>query len=307
MTNDIDEDKGRRPKLKVPPKSCDTHSHVYGPPDLYPLREGLDLRYAPVELYRAMLDRLGIERCVIVHSSFYGTDNRCSLDAIAELGQDRARGTAVIAPDTPKDEIKRLHDGGMRGVRISHSGDDLSPDLAGDIARLIAPFGWVLQIQGKHPHWIEDNAAQFAQMPVPVIFDHLGRTPAAEGAASAEFKAMVKLVETGRAWVKISGVYYSSLESHPSHTDAVERIRILLDARPDRLLWGLNWPFPAYPAETEIEDTGAFRMGSREGTGYSIEADSTDILEPLLDWMPDEKIRNMILAENPGKLFGFDN
>ena len=74
------EDKTRRPKRKAPPKSCDTHSHVYGPTDLYPPREGLTPRFAPVEAYRAMLDGIGVERCVIVHSSFYGYDNRCTLD-----------------------------------------------------------------------------------------------------------------------------------------------------------------------------------------------------------------------------------
>lgn len=286
--NDLTEDYGRKPKLKAPPKSCDTHSHVYGPLDQYPQREGLEPRYAPVDVYRAMLDRIGIERCVIVHSSFYNFDNSCSLDAIAALGLDRARGTCVIPVDTPESEIQRLHDGGMRGIRISSSTDDLSPENASDLAKRIAPFGWMLQFQDKRPDWIENNAANFANLPVPVVFDHFGRTPPEEGVNSSEFKAMVKLVEKGNAWVKISGAHYSSKDKHPGNEDMAERLRVLIDARPDRLIWALNWPFPGYPFDCGLD------------------ADSADFLDQLLTWEIDEATRTMILATNPGKLYGFD-
>ncbi len=287
--NNLTEDHGRVPKLKAPLKSCDTHSHIYGPLDVYPQREGLERRYAPLDVYTAMLKRIGIERCIIVHSSYYGFDNSCSLAAVAELGPDRARGTCVIPPTISKQEIQRLHDGGMRGVRISHAADDLSPESAGDLARLVAPFGWVLQFQDKRPTWIVDNAASLADLPVPVIFDHFGRTPANEGTNSSEFKTMVKLVEKGNAWVKISGAHYSSKDQHPGNEDMAKRLRILIDARPDRLIWALNWPFPDYPIECGLEQ------------------DSADFLDQLLTWEVDEETRTMILATNPGKLFGFDN
>ncbi|MEQ8195872.1 MAG: amidohydrolase family protein [Rhodospirillales bacterium] len=284
---DLTEDKGRKPRLKAPPKSCDTHSHIYGPRDLYPHVEGRESRYAPVEVYRAMLERIGIERSVIVQPSLYGYDNRCTLAAIAALGQDRARGTAVIAPSATKEEIQRLHDGGIRGIRISHSGDELSPETARDIARLIAPLGWILQIQDSRKRWIEDAVPLLSNLPVPLIFDHLGRTPPEAGASDPEFKALLKLVETDNIWVKISGVYYSSRSPHPGYADAVERIQTLVKARPDRILWALNWPLPGFPGPDE--------------------PDSADFLDPLLDWVPDEATRAMILAGNPGKLYGFDD
>ena len=279
-------DEGRVPRLRTPPKACDTHSHVYGPRSDYPHVEGREARFAPLEVYRAMLDRLGIERTVIVQPSLYGLDNRCTLDAIAALGQDRARGTAVVTLDTSQEELRRLHEGGMRGIRISHGGDELSPEVAGTLARMIAPFGWVLQIQDSRERWIADAAASLTDLPVPLIFDHLGRTPAAEGAESDEFRAIVKLVETGRVWVKISGPYYSSLQSYPHYQDVAERVRILTDARPDRLLWALNWPHPGLHVEGGV--------------------DSAEFLDQLLDWVPDETVRTMILADNPGKLYGFD-
>jgi D-galactarolactone isomerase len=280
------EDSGRRPKLTAPHNTCDTHSHIYGPEDLYTHVEGREPRFAPIEVYKAMLERTGVSRSIIVQPSLYGYDNRCTLAAIAALGQDHARGTAVISPDSTKDELQRLHDGGIRGVRISHSGDELSPDTARDIARIIEPFGWILQIQDRRDRWIEDAISSLSNLPVPLIFDHLGRTPSGSGANSAEFKALLKLIETGNVWVKISGVYYSSQSAPPHFEDAAERIKLLVDIRPDRLLWALNWPFPDYPDP---------------------KADSADILDNLLEWVPDKTTRNMILVDNPGKLYGFDD
>ena len=279
-------DDGRKPRLKTPPKACDTHSHIYGPIERYPHVGTRESRFAPIEAYRAMLDRLGIERSIIVQPALYGLNNRCTLDAIAALGQDRARGTAVITLDATKQELRRLHDEGIRGIRISHGGDELSPEVAGDVARLIEPFGWVLQIQDSRKRWIADAAPHLAKLPVPLIFDHLGRTPAEEGANGTEFKALLKLLDTGRIWVKISGPNYSSLAGHPRYEDVAERVGILVNARPDRLLWALNWPHP--------------------GLKYDGVADSADLLDPLLDWVPDAAVRKMILADNPGKLYGFD-
>jgi predicted TIM-barrel fold metal-dependent hydrolase len=100
---------------------------------------------------------------------------------------------------------------------------------------------------------------------------------------------MVTLVEKGNAWVKISGAHYSSKNQHPGNEDMAERLRILIDARPDRLIWALNWPFPDYPFESGVD------------------ADSADFLNQLLHWEVDEQTRKMILATNPGKLFGFDD
>jgi D-galactarolactone isomerase len=282
----LTKDAGRRPNLKVPPNTCDTHSHIYGPQDIYPHVEGRETRFAPLEAYRAMLERTGVSRSIIVQPALYGYDNRCTLAAIAALGQDCVRGIAVISPDVTKDELKHLHDGGIRGIRISNSGDELKPETARDIARVIEPFGWILQIQDSRARWIEDAVPSLSNLPVPLIFDHIGRTPPGDGVDSAEFKALLKLVETGNVWVKISGDYYSSQSAPPRFEDAVERIKVLVNARPDRMLWGLNWPFPGYP-----------------GPG----ADSADFLDNMLEWIPDETTRNMILADNPGKLYGFDD
>ena len=287
MTNpDFITDKGRKPKLIAPPKACDTHSHIYGPLDQFP-RTGDSTRLASLEAYRGMLARLGIERSVIVHSSAYGFDNSVTLDAIATIGQDRARGTAVIPKNISFEELQKLHAGGMRGVRVSGSGGELSAFDADKIAAQIVDLGWVLQLQERSANWIQKIAPMAKELPVPTIFDHLGKTPIDENTAGAEFHALIKLLEEcDHIWVKIAAIYSNSLSGPPDYADVGDRVRVLAQTRPDRLIWGINWPHPRF----------RFPGG----------AESADVLDPLLDWIPDEKVRKMVLADNPGKLYGFD-
>jgi 2-pyrone-4,6-dicarboxylate lactonase len=279
-------DAGRKPKLKAPPKTCDTHSHIYGPLDKYP-RQVSETRIATLEAYKGMLDRLGIERCVIVHSSMYGYDNSVTLDAIAALGQDMARGSAVIPGDISREELQRLHDGGMRGVRVSSSNDDISIDNADKIAARIAPLGWILQLQEKTPNWISRTGPMLKDLPCPVVFDHFGRTSVAESAGGAEFQTLLKLLaDNDNIWVRLSALYTNSRSGPPDYADVAERAKALVATRPDRLLFAMNWPHPRFPFPGVV--------------------DSADCLDPFEEWIPDEKTREMVLATNAGKLYGFD-
>jgi predicted TIM-barrel fold metal-dependent hydrolase len=284
----LTEDEGEKPIHKLPAGTCDTHSHIYGPESDYPYTEGREPRLAPVDAYIKMMERTGIARAVIVQPSLYGTDNRCTLDAIQAIGPARARGTAVVPADTPLAELKRLHDGGIRGIRISYNGDELSPETAHDVARMIADLGWVIQVQDSRPAWIADAAPLLGSLPVPLIFDHFGRTPAAEGVNSDEFKAMVKLLEAGNVWVKLSGPWFSSTDGAPDFEDMRERVRVLVDARPERLLFGLVWPFPFYSKTPN-------------------EGDAAHVLDLFAEWLPDENTRAMIMAGNAAKLYGFED
>ncbi|HAT34684.1 MAG TPA: hypothetical protein DCS82_03135 [Rhodospirillaceae bacterium] len=280
-------DKGRAPRLKAPPKSCDTHSHIYGPLDRYP-RTNDGTRLATLEAYRGMLARLGIERSVIVHSSAYGFDNSVTLDAIAAIGQDRARGTAVIPPGISREELDRLHAGGMRGVRISGSGSELSVFNADKIAAQIADLDWVLQLQEASAGWVQKVAPMVSDLPVKVVFDHLGKTPIEESTSGEGFRTLLKLLEENdHVWVKIAAIYSNSLTGPPDYFDVGDRVQALVAARPDRVIWGINWPHPR------------FRF---DGV-----AESADVLDPLLDWIPDEADRELVLAKNPARLFGFDS
>jgi len=222
-----------------------------------------------------------------VQPSLYSHDNTCSLDAMAALGKSRARGVAVTKTDVGKAELQRLHDGGMRGIRFFLLVDDFTMDDAEDMAKKVAPFGWHLQAQGRD-RWLEDAMPILEKLPVDVVIDHVGRTPPENGLDDPGFKALLRFMETGRCWVKISAPYLATTDGPPAYADVGAKVRKLVDVRPDRLVWAANWPHPGH-------------------TGAHDKPEEADLLDLMLDWVPDEKIRNAILADNPGKLYDFDD
>lgn len=279
---------GRTPQLVTPPKACETHSHIYGPADKYPRVPGRTPAFeASVEAYLTMLRRLGFERAVIVQPSLYGADNTCTLDAIREIGLDRARGVAVTETDVSRVELQRLHDGGIRGLRFYLLVVDFVFADAPGMARKIADFGWHLQVQDDGA-WLEDAVPELARLPVDVVIDHVGRTPPESGVDDPGFQALLRFMESGKCWVKISAPYLSSLDGPADYADVGDRVRALVAARPDRLVWAANWPHPHHK-------------------GPDDRPEEADTLDPLLDWVPDEKIRNAILADNAAVLYDFDD
>ena len=277
---------GRKPRLITPPKACETHSHIFGSADRYPRFPG---RRPPnwtasLEAYQAMLRRLGMERCVIVQPSLYSTDNRCTLDAIRDLGLSRSRGVAVTKKDVSPKELQRLHDAGVRGLRFYLIVDDFRMSDAPEMARRIAPFGWHLQVQDRGT-WLPGAIPILEKLPVDIVIDHVGRTPPENGVNDPGFGALLRFVETGRCWVKISAPYLASSDGPPRYADVGEKVRALVSVRPDRLVWAANWPHPNHTPGNKPEEA--------------------DCLDVLLDWVPDAAIRNAILADNPAKLYDF--
>ena len=276
---------GRKPRLITPPKACETHSHIFGPADKYPRIPGRKPSYgASIEAYETMLKRLGIERCVIVQPSLYSTDNRCTLDAIAHLGQSRARGVAVTKKDIGRSELQQLQDAGMRGLRFYLIVDDFVMGDAPEMARRIAPFGWHLQVQDRG-NWLPEAIPLLEKLPVDIVIDHVGRTPPENGVNDPGFRALLHFMETGRCWVKISAPYLVSNDGPPRYADVGDKVRALVSVRPDRLVWAANWPHPNHAPGNKPEEA--------------------DCLDVLLDWVPDTAVRNAILADNPGILYGF--
>lgn len=277
----------RKPKMTPPAGSCDCHIHVFGPRDRYAL--AADVAYRPaeasVESYREVRDRLGIERTIVVQPSVYGTDNRCTLDAIAALGPG-ARGIAVVSPDAPEAELARLHDAGIRGLRFSLTVKNaLHPRDLHRVARRIEPLGWHVQLRSTHKD-LPDLEPVLADLPVDVCIDHMSSIPPAEGIAHPAFQALLRLVSTGRVWVKLSAPYQLSREGAPRYADMAEQARRLVAAAPQRMVWGTNWPHPQ--ASDQPPDDG-------------------DLLDALLDWADDETTRRAILVDNPAALYCFDN
>lgn len=92
------------------------------------------------------------------------------------FGLSRARGVAVTKKDITPEELLRLHDAGVRGLRFYLIVDDFKLDDAHEMARRIAPLGWRLQIQDRGK-WLLEEIPVLEKLPVDVVVDHLGRTP----------------------------------------------------------------------------------------------------------------------------------
>src|ERR1039457_5210986 len=177
-----------KPKIAVPPNACDCDAHIFGPPEQYPFTPQRSYTPPPasIQAYERMLSALGLDRAVIVQPSVYGTDNRCTYDAVAASGR-QWRGIAVVGPGTNTDDLRRLHDEGFRGVRINllFKGG-LAMEILEQVARLIAPLGWHLQllIDGRD---LPELAPRLRRLPVHFVIDHMGHMAAKLGVAPPGF------------------------------------------------------------------------------------------------------------------------
>jgi predicted TIM-barrel fold metal-dependent hydrolase len=268
-----------------PPGTTDCHMHIFGPASRFPYAEGRDYTPTdcPMPLYKAMCAAVGIERTVVVHPSVYGFDNRCSEQAVRELGAN-GRGVAVLAPDVSGAELRRLHEIGFRGTRFNmvSSGGTPREALEGMAAK-VAEFGWRIQVFTR----ADDIAAmerRYAALPVEVVFDHLGGADPARGVEQPGFQALLRLLEAGRAWVKVSGAYRVDPGGAP-WSRAAPFAKALIAAAPERVVWGTDWPHPHLQGRPMPNDG--------------------DLMDAVAAWAPDAAVRRKILVDNPAKLYGF--
>jgi predicted TIM-barrel fold metal-dependent hydrolase len=278
----------KRPALRLPPRSCDTHAHVCGPSTRYTYSSARI--YTPPDAlfsdYRAMLDTLGIERAVLVQPSVYGADNTALLDALA-LDTGRLRGVAVIDPSTPRAELERMHALGVRGVRcnvvdVKGPSGRLPLELLQALARLIRPLGWHLELL-MHVDEYPDLDQLLGDLPVDLVFGHLGYMARGQTLGAPGFQALLRLLRGGRAWVKLTGPYRISSLPFP-HADVTPFAHALADAAPDRLLWGSDWP--------HVMVTGTM-------------PNDGELCDLLATWMADPATRQKILVCNPAQLYGY--
>jgi 2-pyrone-4,6-dicarboxylate lactonase len=274
----------RRPDFKLPPGTCDTHVHVWGPFDRFPVAKGAP--YTPPERnkddLRALHARLGVERAVIVQTTVYKSDNRAMLDAIA-ASNGAYRGVALIDESFGDAEYQALHEGGVRGVRfgfVKHLGG--IPDLAlvRRTADRITQMGWhlVLHLDAAN---VPEFESLFREFRLPVVIDHMGRPPAQDGLDQAPFRILLDLLRAPNWWVKVSGSERISAAGPPFH-DAIPFARKLIEVAPDRTLWGTDWPHPNVRWEPD-------------------EADLVDLLPEF----GDAAALHRVLVDNPARLYGF--
>ena len=271
-------------KLRTPPGACDCHMHIFDA--RFPLAEKARRTEsdAPVSEYRKVQQRLGLERVVVVQPTAYGKDNRCTLEAIAQLGA-RARGIAVVDTTVSDAELERLTRAGMRGVRFRMLDQPELPwEMLGEMAARVAAFGWHIQFQmdGRH---LEEREDLLRRLPGTLVIEHIGKFLEPVPTDHPGFRSLLRLVDTGRCWVKLSGAYMMSKSGPPLYSDIGALAKALVRRAPERLVWASNWPHPLS------------RGGPMPDDGV--------LLDLLLDWAPDEKTRNRILAGNPAKLYGF--
>jgi predicted TIM-barrel fold metal-dependent hydrolase len=264
-------------------RACDCHVHVFGSRERYPF--SADRKYtppqAPVEKLLALQDKLELERVVIVQASPYGTDNRCLLDALQRLGK-RARGVAVIDQDT---SLIPMHGLGVRGVRVNlETGGERDPAMARRLieqaARRVAPLGWHLQLWTNAPMLVALHD-YLAELPVPLVIDHLGLARNAQDAAP-----LLSLLHRGNTWIKLSAPHRVG-----GDVDAVARLFIA--AKAERLVWGTDWPHPG--------------MGPRtpEILQPFDDIDDAAALARLARWAGSEAVLQKILVANPAQLYDF--
>ena len=285
----------------APAGACDSHVHVFPDPAAFPFWSGRG--YTPpvataddlVALHKA----LHIDRVVIVTPSVYGSDNRATLDGMKQLGMQRARGVVVIDDNTSAGDLDAMAAAGVRGIRINLEQAGVV-DPAASAQRLRAVVARI----GERPMHIQIYSrlsvlgplqAELAACPVPLVFDHFAGAQAALGVAQPGFDAIVALVKSGKAYVKVSGSYRAS-SAAPDYAEVAPLARALVAANPERIVWGSDWPHP---------DSNAREGRKATDLAPAQPIDDGRVLNLLAEWVPDAAVRRGILVDNPGRLYGF--
>lgn len=273
-----------RPRITVPDGACDTHMHVYD--DRFPPSERAYL-FPPNHLvpdYRKMQARLGLSRCIVVQPVTYGYDNRCTLEAVAEMG-DAARAVVTVPVDISDADLDALWRQGARGLRYHQMKGSMTTwdDLRRTSAR-IAGTDWHVQVQLDGMD-LPQHEALIAGLPSQVVIDHFGRFSGAVTPDHPAVQALLRLAARPNVWVKLSGAYHVSRLGKPDYADAAPIARALVAQSTERLLWGSDWPHPTEDDETMPDDAR--------------------LIDLLADWTQTEAQRQAILVDNPARLYGF--
>ena len=284
------------PVFEVPRNACDCHAHIFGPAERFPYSS--KRLYTPgdasIDDLLALHSALHIDRVVVVHPSPYGADNACTVDAVRRLG-DRARGVAVIDDTVTARALADMHAVGIRGVRINlESYGESDPAVAGrqlqQAAARVAPLGWHVQTYTNLAILAALHDTILA-LSATLVVDHFGRPQAARGTAQPGFDALLALLRSGKVYVKISAPYRISLEPH--YPDVAPLARAMIDANPDRVVWGTDWPHPG-AAKRDLAVIEPFRA-----------EDDGEALNRLAGWTKNRTELQNILVDNPARLYQF--
>ena len=280
-----------KPSFVVPPLACDAHFHIFGPLAKYPL-VGEQRNPFPgdnEESYREYCKILGLQRGVIVQPSNYSGDNSCTLDAVAALGAENYRAIVDITPEITDAELERLHEQGVRGVRINTKPiQPLTkglPELVAKRTAAIEPIckrmGW--SIDYLFADWLTCEMIPYLEkVRVPFSIAHIGMNKGCHGTSTGGFRKLVDFLRLGEGycWIKLTAPYRCSLD--PNYADIVPLAQEVIAAAENRIIWGSDIPHMGF-----------------------MDSNSIQLFNLMRDFAPDEKTRNRILVDNPAELYGF--
>jgi predicted TIM-barrel fold metal-dependent hydrolase len=279
----------RPPAVPLPPGSCDSQFHVLGPADRYPVRPGAvyEMPTATIETALRLHATLGITRGVIVQPTTYGADHAVTLDGLALAGPNY-RGCANAGVFAEKDDryLARLHDAGVRGARFTRAGLGISLEGAAferTLAR-IRELGWYVRVQPE-VDGIARNIAPFERLDIPLLLDHMGRPDPQAGDADPSLAKILELLKRGNVWVMISLTEKVS-RAGPPWADVVPVVSRLMDAAPDRIVWGSDWPHPV-----------STKQPPNEGA----------LVDFVWGALRSDAERQAVFVENPARFFGFND
>ncbi|MCR9071659.1 MAG: amidohydrolase family protein [Alphaproteobacteria bacterium] len=243
-----------------------------------------------IEDYLRVRDDLRLDRAVLVQADAHGFDHATLLEALEQLGADRARGVATVGPQTSDGELRDLDTAGCVATRFQMREpgrriDWLDTDrIAARVHDLVA-WDVDLQMDGRFLMEVEDRIRSW---PGRVILDHIGCFMGPVSDRDPGFRALLRLIDADKVWVKLSGPEESDPQ-HPRYPHAERLARMLIRFAPERLVWGSNWPYPAAldPAAKRIRPNGRH------------------LLRLLDEWCEDEGLRDLILIENARTLWRF--
>jgi predicted TIM-barrel fold metal-dependent hydrolase len=232
-------------------------------------------------MLRALHDHLGVERAVIVQASCHGADNAAMLDCIAS-DPTRYRGVAIVDDGFADKDYQTLHDGGVRGVRfnfVKHLGGAPDMGVFNRVIDRVKGYGWHVVLHIDAPD-IAPLSDMIKKLPLPFVVDHMGRVPAKNGVDQPPLRALIELAKRDNAWIKVCG---SERIDFPPYDKAVPIAHALIEAAPDRVLWGTDFPHP----------------------NATHEADEADLVDLVPQYAPDPKRQQALLVDNPARLYGF--
>lgn len=268
-------------RFDVPAGSCDAHFHVFEPGYRCIPAPFYSFPEATIDHYLALVDFLGIERMVLVQPTYYGTDNSLTIDALRRLGP-RSRGVVRTEEDVSDATLDEYHLAGVRALRLDlfERSEQPTAEIAAFVRRMATRAtarGWHVQFYSPGTV-IRDLLPFLADLEHTFVIDHMGYMTGTDAETEADFERLLDVLRLGNCYIKLSGAYRVAADRPLS---AVEHLgRALVQTRPDRLIWGSDWP--------HLPD------GQR---------DTGEILNLLADWAPDPAVQQQILVDTPRRLF----